>query len=136
MTAGTSSGRVSCTKCGAKILRETYARYAGLCRPCRLELERRAGRAQREAERAAVMATAVYTPARMTEEHAIGVAQTLVDGQPRRGFALRLLCAKYEPTRRDWTIAYRLHDPDEPGTVIDGPVLIVVDDVTGVARFF
>jgi len=78
----------------------------------------------------------------MTEEQAIAIADTFIHEtlgpNPRlegdRYTYLRLKVR--QGANQEWRVVYQLVFPDHPGTVVDGPAVVIVDSITQEASFF
>jgi hypothetical protein len=71
----------------------------------------------------------------VTQEHAVRAANELVRSSETK-FEFRLLGARYSSRRKCWIVAYDAYHVGEPTGVIDGPALILVGAITGVASFY
>lgn len=69
----------------------------------------------------------------MTREEAIVKADELMS-RNRSPIKVRLMSATKKPERREWSVIYEMYDPTDPGAVIDGPIVVIVDESTGEAR--
>ncbi|WP_437952512.1 hypothetical protein WME98_18600 [Sorangium sp. So ce296] len=77
----------------------------------------------------------------MTKEDAIAAANEFVANQmgPEPKLAgerceLKLISAELDKKKR-WSIVYQLSLPESPGSVVDGPVVVVVDPASAKACF-
>jgi len=78
----------------------------------------------------------------MTEEQAIAIADTFIReqmGPDPRALGDRLsyaLLGARQGENQEWNVIYQWVLPDHPGSVIDGPAIVIVDPMTREARFF
>jgi len=72
----------------------------------------------------------------MTSEEAIQIADRLVSqSKSKSAIKLRLLSARHWPEKKRWSVLYEPYDPSDPSTIIDGPVVVHVDEQSGEAKF-
>lgn len=78
----------------------------------------------------------------MKKKEAIAIADAFIReqmGPDPRFLGDRLDCSFREARKhdhREWSVVYERVLPDQPGSVIDGPIIVIVDSVTQKARFF
>jgi hypothetical protein len=78
----------------------------------------------------------------MTEEQAIAIATEYLHRRqgPHPNFAGHAcsfeLKGAYPERSNDWTVLYKIVLLDYPGAVVEGDVMIIVDEVSGEAKFF
>lgn len=78
----------------------------------------------------------------MKKKEAIAIAEAFMReqlGPDPRFLGDRLDCSLLGARKRDhqeWSVVYQRVLPDHPGSVIDGPIIVIVDSVTRKARFF
>jgi len=70
----------------------------------------------------------------MTESEVQRAAELLIASHDMRGFKLVFAEARRRPSNsREWAAVFDIFTAD--GALVDGPMIIVVDDATGIARF-
>jgi hypothetical protein len=71
----------------------------------------------------------------MTNVEAMKVATAFVSTQELRGFLYTCVGAKKsKQAANEWDVVFDVRD--DRGHLIDGPVIVLVDDLSGGARFF
>jgi hypothetical protein len=71
----------------------------------------------------------------VTAEEVARIADEFVGRKPGRLILRRVGMRRFDDEPGKWTVFYE-RDPGPQGGVSDGPVLVIVDDSTGVAGWF
>jgi hypothetical protein len=71
----------------------------------------------------------------MTKTDAKLIAENLVQKADLKGYkAVFVEVAKRQPQPNDWTVLFNLYAPDN--SLFDTPLIVIVNDATGEAKFF